>query len=194
MVDPLRQGFQQSGWDQAARQAEQSVAESSGQQQRAGGNPVQAAFSWETSPMLHGLLEQYSPRVVQAPVLNTYVFQPDTDLEYIKQNTVNWMALGSKLAKTVSSHFLWTDLNAALERGGPTQFVFDNLARAIRKCPGLRFFADELVSAAGNRLQVVKASGLDILLRHSHQRDLFVFSDSTLYFGQSNSGGHEIHP
>ena len=89
MVDPLRQGFQQSGWDQAARQAEQSVAESSGQQQRAGGDPVQAALSWETSPMLHGLLEQYVPDVVQAPILSSYIYQPDTDLEWVKHNTVS---------------------------------------------------------------------------------------------------------
>ena len=65
--------MQRSDWDQAARQAEQSVAESSGQTQRAGGDPEQAAFSWETSPMLHGLLDQYAPSVVQAPVLKTYV-------------------------------------------------------------------------------------------------------------------------
>ena len=125
--------------------------------------------------MCQGLHHEYSAKVLNDDILSTYVFQPGVDLHWVKENMVEWMALATRLGKTVSSHFRWTDLIAALEDGGPTPFVFENLARAIDKYPGLRPFAQNLVGAAGDRVQSVRAPAVNLLLRHGDQGNLLVF-------------------
>ena len=169
-------------WARAVRQAEQMVAESAGREpvHRAGREPTPDATgttdqqAWQSSAMCLGLRREYSTDILNSGILSTYVLQPGVDLHWVKENMVEWMALATRLGKTVSSHFRWTDLIAALEHGGPTPFVFEHLARAIGKYPGLRSFAQNLVGAAGNRVQSVRASAVNLLLRHGDQSSLLV--------------------
>ena len=100
-----------------------------------------AEQDWLASGMCQGLRVEYSARSLPTDLLAAYVLQPDADLQRIKDNAVDWMSLANRLGKVVSSHFRWTDLTAAFEYAGPTPFIFQNLARAISKYPGLRAFA-----------------------------------------------------
>ena len=102
--------------------------------------------------------------------------------------------LGQPAGKTVSSHFRWTDLTVALEYAGPTPFIFQNLARVISKYPGLRMFAHNLVGAAGDRVQSVRASAVDLFMRHGDQGSLMIFSDSTLNFGRNRANTKTYTP
>ena len=96
------------------------------------------------------------------------------DTAYVKNNMADWTLLAHGLGKTISAHFKWAHLLAALENAGPTQFIFDNLAKVMSKYPGLRFFAQSLVSAAGNRLQAVQHRSMNRLMRHGDQQKLFI--------------------
>ena len=80
-------------WAQAARQAEQLVdaAAGEGAEQRAGREPrpvagVQSEEEiWHDSALCRGLRHLYPEERFKDEILATYVFQPDTDLSYIKE-------------------------------------------------------------------------------------------------------------
>ena len=84
---------------------------------------------WEDSPLCKTMNHVYPSEILSTATLSTYVFPPETDLTFIKDNVVEWMTLAVTLGKTVCSHFGWTDLLAALDHGGPTPFVFQNLEK-----------------------------------------------------------------
>ena len=132
-------------WARANQQAEMMIEESAGTrpQQRAGGNPehtadtvggslssgeAQIALTWENTSICQGLRFRYPPAVMDTNTLTPFVMPPDTDLLWVKNNMVEWMAHATRLGKTIGAHFHWTDLVVALEHGGPTPFVSGHLA------------------------------------------------------------------
>ena len=143
---------------------------------------------WEDSSFCMTLNDVYPRQIFQTATLASYVYPPETDLTYIKDNTVEWMKLGVTLGKTVCSHFSWTDRLAALDFGGPTPFVFQNLAKVIGLYPGLQHCAQALTGAVEDRVRAINVRAIDQLARHAHQANLHVFSDSTLNFGKSRRG------
>ena len=80
---------------------------------------------WHDSAFYKALRHCYPGNRFQDETLASYVYQPDTDLSYIKDNMVEWMTLAVRMGKTASAHFRWTDLLVALDFWGPTQFVFE---------------------------------------------------------------------
>ena len=122
-----------------------------------------------------------------------YVLPPEVDLHHVKDNLVVWMSLADRLGKTVCAHFCWTNLLAALEHGGPTAFVFENLMRIIDNYPGLRSMSAQLVGAAGDRVQSVRSDAVDLFVRHHTLDNLHVFSDSFLHLWCEHKEYRDLH-
>ena len=187
-------------WGRALEQAEEMVVLSAGREPERSGSAgrepeptppasVQptAEQDWLASGMCKALRHHYSEQFLTTEYLASYVLPPNADLHRVKENAIEWMSLAHRMGKVVSSHFRWTDLTAALEYAGPTPHIFQNLARAVSKYPGLRATAQNLVGAAGDRVQSVRASGVDMFMRHGDMSNLMIVSDSTLNFGQNRA-------
>ena len=129
---------------------------------------------WEDSSLCKTLNHVYPSRIFQTETLASYVFPRETDLTYVKDNLVEWMTLAVTLGKTVCSHFSWTNLLAALDYGGPTPFVFQNLAKVISQYPGLQHCAQALIGAAGDRVRAINTNAIDQMVRHVDQAKLHV--------------------
>ena len=122
---------------------------------------------------------------MNSEVLTSYVFQPDVDLHYVQEHMVEWVALANNRGQPSALTFAGPTFSLPLNMGARLNLSLKNLARVIDKYSGLRSFAQQLVGAAGDRLQSIRASAVNLLMRHGNQASLLVFSDSSLNFGKS---------
>ena len=148
---------------------------------------VLAFIPWLSTNAYKALNALYPFESIGASISTLFLPEGATD-SIVAGNYMKWMTVADNFGKTIARHFESYPLLAALQQGGPTPQVFDNVVKILRRHNGFGSLVSIMSGTAGDRVLSADFEQMLTSLRTPEQVQVQILADSSLALGRSKRG------